>query len=204
MATTDEIMAGPWDVYAAPVDTARPDVGAAVSGTPAWILLGTQGAKNITEDGIHVILEEESEMWRGLGSTAAQKKFRTAENGRIEFELADIRAEVLAYYLNSEADSAPSGMTTVPAAAGVAGQKRVSLLRGFDFQECALLMRKSDSPYGVAFNTQWWIPRVVQNGSLDMVSEKGAPMVLAFSYEFMESPTNGFGVYEAQTALATS
>ncbi len=204
MATTDEIIAGPWDIYIAPVDTARPDIDELVSAVAAWIMLGAQGAKNITEDGIHVFLEDESEIWKGLGSTAGQKKFRTDEAGRVEFELADIRAETLAYYLGSEADSAPSGMTTVAAGAGQAGLKRVSLLRGFDFSECALLMRKADSAYGTAFNTQIWIPRCAQNGNAELVSVKGEPVVLAFSYEFLESPTNGFGMYEAQTAVATS
>lgn len=202
MATTDEILAGPWDVYIAPKGTARPDIDDPPSVT--WLLLGTQGAKNITEDGIHLFLEDEGEEWRGLGSTAPQKRFVTAENSRLELELADVSVEAMSHFLGGEADGSPAGITTTAAGAGVAGSKRVNLLRGFDRNEVALLARKADSPYGTAFNAQYWIPRAVQAGSAEVVSVKGEPQVLAFSFIFLEDPTNGFGVYEAQTAAPSS
>lgn len=201
MATTDEIMAGPCTVWIHAVDTAQPDVGTAV---PAgWIKLGVQGAKNITEDGVHFFKEQTREFWRGLGSTAYQKSWMTEEAARLEFELADLTAEAVAYFMSDEPDSAPAGMTTTAAGALISGSKSNALMQGFSFNECAVLARWDDSPYSLAFASQLWLPRCQQNGNAELVSVKGAPKVLAFSYELLESASNGFGRYTAQTAVPT-
>lgn len=200
MATTDEILAGPWDIYLAPVGTAYPEIDEAPAA--AWLLLGTQGAKNITEDGIHLFKEVEAELWRGLGSTQYQKRFVTGEALRVEFELADVSVEAWSHFLVGEPDSAPAGITTTAAGAGVAGSKAIDLFTGFSFNEVALLARKSDSPYGVLFNAQYQIPRCVQNGTAEVVSVKGEPQVLAFSFESLEGATAA--KYIAQTAAPSS
>lgn len=206
MATTDEIIGGAITAYVAPKDTAEPDVGDDEAALLAadWIKIGTQGAKNITEEGVRIINEETTNLWRGLGSTAPQKQFVVSEDGRVEFELADLSIEALAHAFGGEPDATPSLMTTVAAAAGVSGSKSIPMLRGFDRQEVALLLRKADSPYNVAMNMQWWIPRAMVSSNLEIRWVKGEPALVPFVYTLLESPTNGFGRITAQTAAPTS
>lgn len=198
MATTDEIMAGPIDVYVAPKDTAFPLVSAAPAA--AWLLVGVQGSKNITEEGVRLITERTTEFWRGLGSTGKQKGFRTQEDARIEFMLADVSAEAINHALGGTAVVTPAEITVTAAAAGIPGSKAISLLKNFAFNEVALLLRKSDSPYDVAFNMQWEIPRALANSNPEFVYVKGEPVAMQFSYELLDHPTLGYGKVVYQTA----
>lgn len=206
MALSDEIIGGAVSVYVAPKDTAEPDVGDDEAALLAadWILIGAQGAKNITEDGVRIINEDVKNLWRGLGSTAPQKSFVVSEDARVEFEMADLTIENLAHAFGGEADSSPSTITTTAAAAGVSGSKSIPMLRGFDRNEVALLIRKNDSPYNIAMGLQWWIPRVMVDSNLEITWVKGEPALVPFSYVLLESPTNGFGRITAQTAVPTS
>lgn len=191
-------MDGPIAAYVAVRGTAFPLVSAVPAA--AWILLGVQGAKNITEDGVHIIMEDTKEIWRGLGSTAPQKAFRTMEDGRVEFELADVTIEALSHAFGGAPTATPAGITTVAAAAGIPGTKAINILRGFPIQEVALLLRKEDSPYNAAFNMQWEIPRAVINSNTDLTFVKGQPGLVQFSFQLLEDPTLGMGKIVAQTA----
>lgn len=206
MALSDEIMGGPVTVYIAPDGTVEPEVdddeAALLAGD--WLLLGAQGAKNITEDGVRMILEDEKNLWRGLGSTLPQRAFKNSEGGRFEFELADTRAEAVAMNRGGSAETTPDNVTVTAAGAGTPGKKTVELMQGFDLTYVALLVRRYDSPENPALNSQWWLPRVIQNSNPELVSVKGEPQVLAFSYEIMEHPTLGGGRYTVQTAAPSS
>lgn len=194
MALSDEILAGPVSVYVAPLATAFPVVN--VAPAAAWILLGSQGAKNITEDGVHIFTEDEKAFFRGLGSTGPMKAFRTSEDARVEFELADLNLAMV--------DKAHGGPATaagnVVDNAGPPATKELALLRGFTIVQHALLIRKTgENAYG-AFNMQWQIPRVVANGQPELVWVKDEPVMGAFSYTLLDDPASGFGKIIAQSA----
>jgi len=191
MATAPfEIIAAPFQVYAAPVATAFPDVSAAPSGS--WILLGTSGDKNITEDGVTVAHDQTLEVFRPVGLTAARKVFRTEEELTISFAIADISAAQYSYALNKATvtDTAPGS--------GVAGTLDVDLLQGLSVSLVALLIRGNESAGGDGFKTQYEIPIAYQSGNPAPVFKKGEPAMLELEFKALWDSTNGFGRYVSQ------
>lgn len=190
-----EIIAAPLEVYLAAASTARPDIDDAPSGS--WTKLGANGACNYDEEGLKVTHEQNVELFRGLGCTGQLKAWRTEESVSYEVTLYDLRVEQYAKVLNDIT------MTTTAAGVGIPGKKEIDLLLGYDVAQFALLCRGSDSPYGDAFNVQYWSPRVVMTSSPEPVWKKGEPAGLALTFTALQDSTDGFGVFEAQTAAAS-
>lgn len=195
MPSPFEIIAGPINAYIAPVGTAFPLVSAAPAA--AWILLGTNGDKNITEDGLTIRHPRNIEVFRALGTTGPRKTFPTDEDLEIEFVLADLTAEAYDKALGSPATAAGNVVTTA-AGTGTPGHHSRSLLRGFTIDTVALLVRCGMSPYGDAFNSQWEIPMAQQNSEPELVFVKGVPVGLQYMYRALQDPTNGFGSVKMQ------
>lgn len=182
-----EIIAGPIQVWVAPSATAFPTIAAAPAA--AWILLGTNGDKNITEDGLTIRHARTIEEFRALGSTGVRKAFPTQEDVEIEFTLADMTMEVYDKSLGAPATAAGNVVTT----GGSPGNKARALLRGFTLDNIALLVRCGMSAYGDAFNSQWEIPMAYEIGEPELVFTKGVPVGLHFHYKTLQDPVNGFG-----------
>lgn len=178
-----EIIAAPFVAYHAPVGTAFP----AIEEEPgvAWTLIGTNGDRNISEDGVTVKHSETVEEVRTLGSMGPVKAFRTEEGLNLSFTLLDLSLENYAVALNHNA------VTTV--APGVhGGYKKVGLSRGRNLPERALLIRGAVSPYGngdVDWNMQYEVERAVQIGEPEVVYTKGGdPAGLALEWLCLEDP----------------
>lgn len=191
-----EIMAGPVEVYLAPVGTAFPDISAAPSGS--WILLGTTGSKNYDDEGVTIAHEQTVEEFIPVGLTGARKAFRTEESIVISLNVVDISAAQYAKVMN--------GATVTDTAAGVSigGNLNFPLYRGLTVATFAMLMRGSESAAAVAatdnFNTQWEVPIVYQNGNPEPVMKKGEPFALACEFRALWDATLGFGKYRSQDA----
>ena len=195
MATAPfDIVVAPFQVYTAPINEARPDLNDAPAGN--WLLLGTNGFENYSEDGVLVTHEQELEPIYTLGNTAPVKAVRTREGLMVAFTLLDLTTDVFAKILNDLT------VTTIAAASGVAGIKRFSSLLGRDVNEVALLVRGDVSPYGNNWKSQWWVPKCYQGSNPAPVLHKGDPAGLVVSYTALEDATNGLGVFEAQNATA--
>lgn len=165
-----EIIAGPLEVYIAPVGETMPAVTAE---PPAgnWVLLGTVGDTEYSEEGVHVRHTETVEDYKSLGSTAPVKSFRTEEGLMISFVLNDLTLEEYSRVLN---------LNTVALSSN---DKTLSMYKGGPVATRALLVRGADmGPYGTAYNIQWEIPRVRPSGDQDIVFAKGAPAGLQVEF----------------------
>ncbi len=183
-----QLMNGPFEVLIsnAPVILA-PDI-AIPSGSidAAWSLLGVDGDKDVTEDGIKVLLDQEISKFRGLGSLAVRKMFRTTQDVNVEFVLADASIENYARALNDATINLDSH------------RRLIDLLMTSDVAQYSLLIRGDDrSPYG-AFNTQWWLPRCSHDASMETVYVKGEPVGLKYNFVALHDSTYVLGTLESQ------
>ncbi len=161
MGAPYEVIAGPIQAWVAPLGTAFPLVN--VAPAASWILLGTNGDKNITEDGMTIRNAAEVNLFRSLGQSMAVKAFRVSEDIEVEFDLADMTLEMIDKAVGGPATAAGNVVTTA-AGAGTAGFKTLSMVKGFVIPTIALLVRSAINPYGDGFNMQWEFPKVVIPG----------------------------------------
>lgn len=195
MSAPLEIIAAPLTAYLAAANTAKPDVDDAPSGS--WTKLGSNGSCNYDEEGLKVTHEQNVEYFRGLGCTGNLKAWRTEESLMYELTLYDLRVEQYAKVLNDLT------VTTTAAGVGIPGSKDIDLLLGYDVTVFSILLRGSDSPYGDAYNVQYWSPKVVMDANPEPVWKKGEPAGLALKFTALQDATDGFGVFEAQNAAAS-
>lgn len=195
MAVTDEIVVGPLEVYLAAVATAFPNVDTAPPG--AWTLLGTNGDKNIDEDGVTVAHEQEVETFTPVGMTVPFKAFRTSEGWRLGFNLVDLSATQFAKVMDD------ATVTATAASTGVPGTSSFPLLRGTAVQLFALLARGTGiSPAGPTFGLQFEATKVFQSGSPEPVFSKGAPAMLGVEFTALGDENDNFVDLVIQTAVA--
>ena len=190
-----ELIAGPFVVYWAPVGTPAPEISA--DPPSPWTLLGRNGAKNISEDGINIEFEETVEGQMVLGSTAVQKQFRTSEEVTLSMTILDVTAETFAFAMSN-----PSGITTSAPASGAGGHLDVPLLKGFTVLNAAFLMR-GPSPYGDNWYAQYWLPRGYPAFSGALQYQKGEAAGIELSIMALENGNDGYGLYMAQNASPT-
>lgn len=170
-----EIIAAPFSLYLAPVGEAFPDVDEAPSG--GWVLVGTNGSKNYSEDGVTVTHEQTIEEFRFLGSTGPLKASRTEEGLIVMMTLHDITLEQYIAALNF------NSVSTTAAGAGTPGTKDANLFMGLTLAERALLVRGDGvSSYGAGWSMQYQVPRVVQRASPEVVYQKGEPAGLELEF----------------------
>lgn len=186
-----EIIAAPAKVWVAPVGTAFPAIDV-VPGVD-WTLLGKAGDKNISEDGVTISHPQSVEIFRALGSMGPRKIVRTEEDLMVSFTLLDLTLEMYRRLLNG------NPITQVAAAAGVAGSKKLSMMRGRIVNRFALLA-EGPSPYGENWNLRFKVPIMVDIGEPEIVFQKGEPAGLLFDLQAIEHETDGFGEIEAQDA----
>lgn len=172
MAEPFELLATPFSVYLAPEGTDRPDI--AEDPADPWELLGTRGPDEYAEDGITVSHAQEITKFRGLRGTAAIKAWRNSEDLRIGFTLHDLSLESYGRILNNAQPTSADGVKTL------------AFRQGPQVETFALLMRSPDGPYADGAPIQYWVPKVHQAGSPEVVHRKGQPAGLALSFEVLE------------------
>jgi len=183
-----QLMNGPFVVYIKPITVASPavelppDIDFAPAGN--WELFGVSGDKDITEEGISVMMPQSVSLFRGLGSTTARKAFRTEEDVVIEFTLADASVENFARGLND-------------AVIDISGNHRkIQLLRGAEVSQASLLLYgDGKSAYG-DFNSFLWLPRCSHIGEMSPKIVKGEPIGLSYRYQVLNDDDYGVGVFD--------
>lgn len=155
------------------------------------------GNNSLTDTGVEITRGQEMFRFRPFGNLGPSKVFRISETWGAKVEVADMTADTYAEAMGLE-------VTEVAAAAGVAGAKRVPLMRGRNVKLYAVLFRRLVSPYGPGdFSSQYWVPRA----EIDPLEEpnivEGAVSFLGCTFMALEHPTHGFGNKTDQTAPAT-
>lgn len=187
-----EIIAAPATIWVAPVGTAFPAIDV-VPGAD-WVRLGKAGDKNVSEDGVTISHPQSVEVLRALGSTGPRKIIRTEEDLMVSFTLLDLTLEMYRRMLND------NPITEIASGAGVAGSKKLSMMRGRLVSQFALIA-EGPSPYMEIGNLRFKVPILVNVGEPEIVFQKGEPAGLLFDLQAVEHETDGFGEIEAQTAV---
>ena len=149
-----QIIAGPADVFVAPVATAFPAINVASSTTspPAgWTALGR------TQGGVSVKYSQTVDQISADPETAPIKAVRSSEGLDITFALIELTLATIAYFMNQQ---------TVTTITGPPHNLSIPLHRGRSVARNALLIR-GDSPYGNFF-MQYECPVVVMTDSPQM------------------------------------
>lgn len=174
-------------MYRADVGTAFPALGAAPA--VAWNLLGVNGNKSYSEDGVTVRHPQTINRIRPAGSTGPIKAARTEEDFEIEFTLWDLTLEAYAQALSQQAVT------------DTGGARAMGLYRGFNIPESAVLIRGT-SPYDDTLTAQYEIPRAYTEGAPEIAFVKGEPAGLAFMFVALVDPDAAegeeFGVIRAE------
>jgi len=195
-----EVLVGSGVIYLAAAGTPLPtDPGEPL--TSPWVKLGTDGDLNYSEDtGIEFIVTETVVPWTPLGSNVPRKYFRTVEGVMLKANVADMTLEQLKYALNG------NSVTTVPAATGVIGYKKLGLEKGQNIATYAMIVRYNASPYMADGIMEYRHTLVQQKSEPKLTAKKGEPM--AFDVEFMALPDAAaaagerLGVFLAQHQVA--
>lgn len=156
-----EIIAGPAEVYVAPVGEAFPLINAVPAGN--WVRLGR------TKGGVNAKHNQSLKELRADQDTAPAKISRTEESMVVSFALADLTLENYAKVLNNVI------VTDTPPGSGVAGYRTVTMYQGQSVAQIAMLIR-APSPYlSVAIPTGG--PSLGLDYRLTRVSQSGNPAV---------------------------
>ena len=195
MPEPHEVIAFPLTIFLAPVGTAFPDI----DEEPAvdWIKVGSEGPYNYEDDGVTVTNSQTIETFTGAAGTIARKAWRTEEGLLIGFVLVDFSPTQFALVRDN------ATVTTVAAGVGVAGTKSISLKRGVEVHQYALLAR-GESPVDNDLIMQYKLPTVIQQGEAEEVHVKGTPAGTQLEFMALEVAVDDFGDLEIQTAEATS
>lgn len=194
MAEPVEIIAAPLELYTAPVGTAFPDIDEAPGA--GWEIVGASGKLNISDNGVTVNHEQDFSEFTPAGATTPRKVWRTKEALTISAELADVSSALYARLLND------ATVTTVAAAAGVAGNKSLELFQGDQVETFAVLAR-GISPADPLMFAQYEVPRSYQAAGAKVTFNKGEPAMLSVEFTALSDDDGDFGVYRVGTAPAS-
>lgn len=187
MEPSSIVIGGPFTVYRATVGTAFPALGV-VPGA-GWNLLGVNGNKSYSSDGVTVRHPQSVNRLRPAGSTGPIKVARTEEDFEVEFTLWDLTLEQYAQALSQQAVT------------DAGGERVMGIYRGFTIPESALLIRGT-SPYDDTLTMQYEIPRAYTEGAPEIAFVKGEAAGLAFLFVALVDPDadegEEFGVVRAE------
>lgn len=177
MAKPFEIVAGPLTIWLAPPETAFP----AIDADPAapWVMVGTSGTRNYSNDGVSVQLNQTIAEARAAGALGPVKAWRTEEDAMFGVTLWDITLEQFTLALNGVAPAVTA------AGAGTAGFKKLGLSRGQTVKTYSLLAR-GYSPYEDDMVAQFEVPHCYQSGSPNSIFNKGVPVGLQLQWKALE------------------
>jgi hypothetical protein len=182
-----EVIGSPFSIYVGAASLARPQIDNAPGG--GWTLVGSNGNKSYSEEGVRLNIPQSLNKFRGLGSAAPLKLFRAEEDVIIQVTLADLTLEQIRYALNSNAVT-ETGIT-----------RKVSLSRGLTVATQALLVR-GPSPYMDGGFCQFWIPLCANSSSPEIVMRRDQATTYALEFTAIVDPTqpagDELGVLEGQ------
>lgn len=151
-----------------------------------FLLLGTSGDKNYTEDGVTVTHDQAQNYFRGAGATAPRKAFRTEEDLLFALTLADISPAQYAKVLNDAA------VSTQAPDSGQHGEQSFELWQGLHVAQFGLLARGVSPLHGTGA-AQYEVATCCQDGNPAPVFTKGEPAGLACQFRALDASGDGTG-----------
>lgn len=184
-----EIVCAPYTVYQAPVGTAMP----ALNASPAapWVVWGTSGNLNYTEDGVTVNHGQTVNTFTPAGGTMPRKAWRTEEMLTVTFTLADMSPTQYAMAMDN------ATLATVTATASGA-DLHFELYRGVNVKQAATLIR-GISPANEALTAQYELPNTYQSGSPSPTFSKQNPAEMAIEITAFQVTQGTIGTLRVQT-----
>jgi hypothetical protein len=194
-----EILAGPAEVYVAPVGETFPLINAVPAGN--WVRLGR------TKGGVNAQHNQTQKELRADQDTAPAKISRTEESMVLSFALMDLTLENFAKVLNNVA------VTDTPPGATTAGYRTITMYQGVTVAQIAMLIR-APSPYldvqigGVSLGMDYRLTRVSQSGNPAVKFLADDAAVLDTEWKVISDPNAAtvaerFGHLVAMDAVAT-
>lgn len=183
MAEELELITGPVEIYWGPVGETFTEINASVAGN--WVLLGTSGSKNYTEDGVKIRSEVAKAVFRSLGTPYPRAAYITEADIFVDVDLKDYTLTQLRTSLNQNTVTSDGG-----------GFDWISLEVTGDVSEIALQIRGvGKSPLLDGGHIQWNLPRMFEEGSREWAFVKGEPAgsTLIFRAIFDEGATYPVG-----------
>ncbi len=180
-----EIIVAPFEVWAAPLGEAFPDVDEAPAGN--WVKIGSNGKENMDSAGVTIQHAQTVDLHRVYGATAPVKATRSSEDVTVSFSLFDLKAAEYARVLNDNT------VTPTAAGGGTPGYKTVNLYRGLTVSAKAYLIKGAVSPEGDAWSMQFQLPKAVMTSSPSVVFAKNAPAGLQFELTALFDTTQAAG-----------
>lgn len=184
-----EVIGSPFSLYVAPAGTARPAIDVTPPGG-GWTLVGSNGNKSYAEEGVRVNIPQSMNYFRGLGSAAPLKAFRSEEDVIVQVTLADLTLEQIAQALNSNTVT-ETGIT-----------RKVGLSRGLTVATVALLVR-GPSPYMDDGFCQFWVPYAANVTSAELAFRRDNATTYPLEWHALVDPSAAtddeqLGVLEGQ------
>lgn len=167
MACSPELVTAPLELYWAPTGTAFPAVDADPIAA-SFVLIGTGGSLNYSEDGIGITAEVTTEDINVLGDIDPTCLIVTNRDMRVSVTMLDHSLDQVRLAFNNNATSQDPGPPSITI---------LDLDTGTELTEIALLARGvGKSPEFEGGNFQWEFDPVVEVASKDLSYVKGAPV----------------------------
>ena len=184
-----EVIGAPHTIYIGPAGEARPTLGATPAGN--WVLLGARGNISYSEEGVRTNSPAAYNYFRGLGSAAPLKAFRSEEDVMVQVTLADLSLESLANAFNQLAeDVTESGF-----------KRTLNMSRGLSVLTAAVLVI-GPSPYMDDGTAQLWIPNAANVSNPEPVRRRDQATTYALEwraiYYSLAAAGEEMGVMEAE------
>lgn len=198
MPAPHEIIAAPYTLYVGRVGLAFPRVDALEAEfveAARWFKIGTSGTKNYEDSGVTVSHPQSLEYFRGAGSTAVRKAFRTEEDLLIGLTVVDLSPRQYAKALNDAV------IRTVASATGIPGTQEFALQRGLEVATFAILI-KGISTIDNTLSAQYQCETAIVEGSPAIAYAKGRPAGLELQYRAVDAAATGFGRLVVQAEIA--
>ena len=175
-----EIIGAPLTLWLAPVGTAFPEISAAPAA--GWVKIGTNGDRSYEAGGVTVTHGKTYDKVRTAGASGPIKAFLNEEDLMFGVTLLDVSLEQYQFALNGNT------ITTVAAAAGQPGTKKIGLSESVGRTKEYALLARGLSPYNELLAMQYCVPRCYQAGAPAPVYRKGGTgAALALSFEALEN-----------------
>ena len=196
-----EVIAGPIQIYRAPVGTAEPLPPSNTPPAATWTLVGgtqaTDEVQTYSKDGLNIAMTDEREEVEVMNELYPIDEFITSARQKFEVKLKDMTIETLALLLgNTYVDT--------PAVSGAEGYRRVSTQKVFRPPKHAILV-VGYTPYDdlegeVGMN--YWAPRVTFKGPGAFDRKLSTPADVTLMINSLVHPTLGVGHVTANYAAA--
>ncbi|MAM39342.1 MAG: hypothetical protein CL949_12785 [Erythrobacter sp.] len=163
--TPFEIICAPMQVFIAEVGTAFPTLDDEPGA--GWTLLGKNGSRSTTTDGVTVSHTKAFSKVKTDGATGPVKATLDDEELMFRLNILDLSLEAYQQVLNGNT------IAETAAGSGTVGFKKIGLSQGPNRTREFALIARGASPYNDALPLQYCVPRCYESGNAEPIFKKG-------------------------------